>query len=383
VGGQEIRAKYVSGSGSQVLRFEFITGSSLDEAADLAGAVYALQGGAVSTAAGRALPLPSSAGTDDPIRLTLALADNSGLRGSDPTRLQFRAEVAAGWDAGHQDANGIRIEANSLRLTGSTKIHDASGNPADLSHTVVQDNPDYRVDTLAPTVSLTPDTLNNQTQALVVSAEPGRVYLVHQSVTVTDLASILNAPDNLWNSFAVPAGSAGASVPVPTQGLAGGDYRAFAVDTAGNLSAGSAQKVTVDGVLPLVQEVRLASAQGAQDGWLNVGDVVTAQVVFSEPVFVQGGPQLGLQIGQAVVQSSYSAGSGTNTRRSSRPSCVRIGMFWRFGSCDDRRPVAATVWLSRVCTRPVDGATSRGSASTYVDLSLSTSRYSRIACGSG
>ena len=91
VGGQEIRAKYVSGSGTQVLRFEFITGSSLDEAADLAGAVYALQGGAVSTAAGRALPLPSSAGTDDPIRLTLALADNSGLRGSDPTRLQFRA----------------------------------------------------------------------------------------------------------------------------------------------------------------------------------------------------------------------------------------------------------------------------------------------------
>ena len=28
-------------------------------------------------------------------------------------------------------------------------------------------------------------------------------------------------------------------------------------------------------------------------------------------------------------------------------------MFWRFGSLDDRRPVAATAWLNEVCSRPV------------------------------
>ena len=32
---------------------------------------------------------------------------------------------------------------------------------------------------------------------------------------------------------------------------------------------------------------------------------------------------------------------------------VRMGMFWRFGSLDDRRPVAATAWLNEVWSRPV------------------------------
>ena len=64
----------------------------------------------------------------------------------------------------------------------------------------------------------------------------------------------------------------------------------------------------------------------------------------------------------------------TNARRTSRPSSVRMGMFCRFGSLDESRPVAATVWLNEVCTRPVSGWTSRGSASTYVDFSLATAR---------
>ena len=35
-----------------------------------------------------------------------------------------------------------------------------------------------------------------------------------------------------------------------------------------------------------------------------------------------------------------------------RPSSVRTGMFWRFGSVEDSRPVAATVWLNVVWIRP-------------------------------
>ncbi len=35
-----------------------------------------------------------------------------------------------------------------------------------------------------------------------------------------------------------------------------------------------------------------------------------------------------------------------------RPSSVRTGMFCRFGSVDERRPVAATVWLNVVWMRP-------------------------------
>src|SRR6185312_15673898 len=55
--------------------------------------------------------------------------------------------------------------------------------------------------------------------------------------------------------------------------------------------------------------------------------------------------------------------------RISRPSSLRIGMFWRFGFVLDRRPVVVAVWLKVVCSRPVLGRMSSGSASRYVLLS--------------
>ena len=58
-------------------------------------------------------------------------------------------------------------------------------------------------------------------------------------------------------------------------------------------------------------------------------------------------------------------------------------MFWRFGSVDDRRPVAATVWLNEVWMRPVSGWISSGSGSTYVESSFASARCSRIFAGSG
>ena len=45
-------------------------------------------------------------------------------------------------------------------------------------------------------------------------------------------------------------------------------------------------------------------------------------------------------------------GSATKALRIERPSSVRIGIDWRFGFEVDRRPVAATVWLKCVCSRP-------------------------------
>ena len=37
-----------------------------------------------------------------------------------------------------------------------------------------------------------------------------------------------------------------------------------------------------------------------------------------------------------------------------------MGMFCRFGFEDDRRPVAAPVWLKVVCRRPVEASISCG-----------------------
>ena len=47
-----------------------------------------------------------------------------------------------------------------------------------------------------------------------------------------------------------------------------------------------------------------------------------------------------------------------------------MGMFWRFGSFEERRPVEATAWWKVVCRRPVAGSSSAGRASTYVDFSF-------------
>src|ERR1035441_2753373 len=52
------------------------------------------------------------------------------------------------------------------------------------------------------------------------------------------------------------------------------------------------------------------------------------------------------------------------------PSSVRMGMFCKFGFDDDSLPVAAPVWLKLVCSRPVCGSISAGSASTYVPFSF-------------
>ena len=68
--------------------------------------------------------------------------------------------------------------------------------------------------------------------------------------------------------------------------------------------------------------------------------------------------------------------------RMRRPVSVRIGMFCRFGSVDDSRPVAAIIWLNVVWMRPA--ASAIGISESTIDLSLDTSRWcsrcSRTGC---
>ena len=49
-------------------------------------------------------------------------------------------------------------------------------------------------------------------------------------------------------------------------------------------------------------------------------------------------------------------------------------MFCKLGFVDDSRPVAATLWLNEVWTRPVSARMSLDSASTYVLRSLAKPR---------
>jgi hypothetical protein len=67
---------------------------------------------------------------------------------------------------------------------------------------------------------------------------------------------------------------------------------------------------------------------------------------------VRQDPQLDLRV---VGAKKTCPSAGTKPRRISAPSSVRIGMFCRFGSLEESRPVAATVWLNEVCSRPSPG----------------------------
>ncbi|MCE2681180.1 MAG: cadherin repeat domain-containing protein, partial [Burkholderiales bacterium] len=90
-------------------------------------------------------------------------------------------------------------------------------------------------------------------------------------------------------------------------------------DRAGNVATitntvGSANgSYMVDTAAATVSTVAIVGAAGLQGSLLNIGDVVTASVTFSEKVMVTGTPQLGLNIGDTVVQGNYLSGKGSNT----------------------------------------------------------------------
>ena len=73
----------------------------------------------------------------------------------------------------------------------------------------------------------------------------------------------------------------------------------------------------------------------------------------------------------------------TNVSRMRRPSAVRTGMFCRFGSVEDSRPVRAMVWLNVVWMRPSsDSASSSPLTVTRSRVaSRCSSRCSRNGCG--
>ena len=99
------------------------------------------------------------------------------------------------------------------------------------------------VDTTPPTSSVVADTLLKTQNATVQSSEIGTAYIVNTNVTVTDLASITSAADNVWNSVSIT--TANTNTNLALTGLVDGTYKVYTVDSAGNLSSVSANSITV------------------------------------------------------------------------------------------------------------------------------------------
>ena len=124
-------------------------------------------------------------------------------------------------------------------------------------------------DTTAPAVSLTAATIKNTGNTVVQSTETGTVYLVNTTVTVSNLASITGAADNLWNSVAISSPSTNTNL--AATGLADGTYKAYAVDLEGNLSSASRNSVIVDNTAPTANFTAATDDVGNFTGALTSG----------------------------------------------------------------------------------------------------------------
>lgn len=87
------------------------------------------------------------------------------------------------------------------------------------------------------------------------------------------------------------------------------DLSVKVIASDGSLTANGTFTISMQ---PVILSVAITGATGAQNGYVNAGDVVTSTVTFSEAVTVTGSPQLSLNIGGTTVQATYNNGSGTS-----------------------------------------------------------------------
>jgi surface protein len=260
----------------------------------------------------------------------------SYISGSDTSVLTFTYTILPG----QNDSNGISINANSLSLN-SGKIRDTAGNAATLTYIAVADNTNYRVDTIAPTISSVAITGATGLQNSMLKADSTVTATVNfsEAVTVSTLSGIptLDLDIGGTNVQANYASGTGTSALTFTYTIQEGlnDSNGISINTDSlNLNSGTIKDVAgndatlnhsavadnsgyrVDTTTMTISNVALTGSTKTTAGnTLIAGDTVTATVYFSKAVTVNttgGIPTLGLNIGGTIVQTSYDSGNGTS-----------------------------------------------------------------------
>ena len=140
---------------------------------------------------------------------------------------------------GESQSFSISAQTNTLSLGISLIQVPSTGTDTDTDT-----DTDGELDTTAPTASVIAATITSSGNAVVQSSETGTAYLVNTSFTVSNLASIIGAAGNQWNS--VPISSASTNTDLADTGLVTGTYKVYTMDAAGNLSDASMDSVTID-----------------------------------------------------------------------------------------------------------------------------------------
>ena len=266
---------------------------------------------------------------------TLALSIGPAVRqalyatGSGNTVLKFEYTV----QAGDLDTDGVSVGPGPDSLAGG-RIHDEGNNGAVRDFGALRPANRHKVDAVPPRVTGPP--------SIVTSPEDGDTYALEEAIelelrfddvvrVVGDLALNVRvgAEDRraelrtgtgtraLTFRYTVQKGDFDDDgVSVPASGLVGGDVE----DVYGNIADRAVPpledqaKHKVDGIdPPTVQSVEITSGPSASEDTYGMGETITVDIVFTEPVHVSGQPALALSIGPAVRQAPYSTGSGTET----------------------------------------------------------------------
>ncbi len=129
----------------------------------------------------------------------------------------------------------------AMLTSGTYKIYaaDVAGNLSAASGNTVT------IDAVAPNVGMLPvsTALSNTSRIAVQSNETGKAYLVRDTVTVSNVASITGSGDANYNEVTITA--AGTSTSMATTTLGAGNYRLYAADAVFNLSAPFSTLVTI------------------------------------------------------------------------------------------------------------------------------------------
>ena len=130
----------------------------------------------------------------------------------------------------------------SYTFTVTATFNDSTTKTSTASAAAIPD------DGTTPTVTVTTARIRAAASATVRSTKTGTAYLVKDTVTVTNKASITDAADSQWNQVSITAANTDTSL--AATGLVEGTYKAYAVDAVDNLSAVSTGTVTVDSTAP-------------------------------------------------------------------------------------------------------------------------------------
>ena len=336
-------AKYVSGSGSDALVFDYTVASGQNTAA-LEPAGITLSGGTIKDLAGNAASLGGAATTltvtgsgtaviidTTPPVVTEALADDTGASGTD--NVTFDPTLA-----GTSDPNAVVTFTEGTRVLGTTTANasgawtflptlaeglvegsnkvvasetDAAGNTGTASLT-------FTLQTIPPTISITSvntsggdDIDAGKTVTITVaSSEPVTVtgtpaLKLNDGGSATYVAAKSTA-SSLVFTYTVAAGQNTSALAVTGVALTG----AAVTDAAGNAANFSGTYGVLAG--PIVVDTKAPTVIGvsAPAGDYNAGKLVPISVTFSDPMTVTGAPVLALNDGgTATYDPTHSSGA--------------------------------------------------------------------------